>query len=200
ATEKRLDGTTFTEAAVLEQEKRYVELVAAGTVMATEVAERTRQMQALSEELARSAKMKDEMLAELDRVQGRQRDTTGQIQASEDQLMRAENMFKQLESRRSQVAFGEKKLAAVESRLAEIKQLATELDKSIAAIASREQLVNAVKAEVENVHAISARSKADLLHVTEHRGEVATLRSQVDLLLSRIGETDERIAAIDAKR
>src|SRR5207245_178768 len=57
-----------------------------------------------------------------------------------------------------QMAFGEKKLAAVESRLAEIKQLATELDKSIAAIAAREQLVNAVKAEVENVHTISARS------------------------------------------
>ena len=67
--------------------------------------------------------MKDEMLAELDRVQGRQRDAGSQIQASEDQLTRAEEMFKQLEARRSQVAFGEKKLAAVESRLAEIKQL-----------------------------------------------------------------------------
>jgi uncharacterized coiled-coil protein SlyX len=76
----------------------------------------------------------------------------------------------------------------------------TELDKSIAAIAAREQLVNAVKAEVQNVHEISARSKADLAHVTEHRGEVATLKGQVDLLLSRIGETDERIVAIDAKR
>ena len=57
-----------------------------------------------------------------------------------------------------------------------------------------------MKAEVQNVHEISARSKADLAHVTEHRGEVATLKGQVDLLLSRIGETDERIVAIDAKR
>ena len=40
--------------------------------------------------------------------------------------------------------------------------IATDLDKSISAIAGREQLVNAVKAEVENVHQISARSKADL--------------------------------------
>jgi len=109
-------------------------------------------------------------------------------------------MFKQLESRRSQMAFGEKKLGVVESRLAEIKQLATELDKSIAAIASREQLVNVIKAEVENVHQISARGKADLAHVTEHLAEIATLKNQVDLLLSRIGETDDRIAAIDGKR
>ena len=57
-----------------------------------------------------------------------------------------------------------------------------------------------MKSEVENVHQISARSKADLAHVTEHRGEVTTLRNQVDLLLSRISETDERIVAIDAKR
>ena len=64
----------------------------------------------------------------------------------------------------------------------------------------REELVNAVKAEVQGVHEISARSRADLNHVTEHRGEVATLKNQVDLLLSRIAETDERIVAIDAKR
>jgi DNA repair exonuclease SbcCD ATPase subunit len=198
--QKRLDGTKFGEVAIIEQEKRYAELVAMSKNVGNDVAERVRQMQVLGEELGRSAKVKDELLGELDRVQGRQRDTSSQIQASEDQLTRAEGMFKQLESRRSQVAFGEKKLAAVETRLAEIKQIATELDKSIAGIAGREALVNAVKAEVENVHQISARSKADLAHVTEHRGEVAALKSQVDLLLSRIGETDERIVAIDAKR
>ena len=200
AAEMRLDGTKFNESAIIEQEKRYVELVAASRAVATDVAERSRQMQALGEELARSATLKDEMLAELDRVQSRQRDAVSQGQASDDQLARAEDMFKQLESRRSQMTFSEKKLAAVESRLAEIKLLATELDKSIAAIASREQLVNVIKAEVENVHRISARSKADLAHITEHLAEVATLKNQVDLLLSRITETDDRIAAIDGKR
>ena len=49
--------------------------------VAADVAERTRQMQLLSEELARSSALKDEMLAELDRVNSRQRDTVGQIQA-----------------------------------------------------------------------------------------------------------------------
>ncbi|HEV8346927.1 MAG TPA: hypothetical protein VGQ16_10155 [Vicinamibacterales bacterium] len=200
AAEGRLNSVQFTEAAVIDQEKRYAELVAASKAVATEVGERTRQMQGLAEELARSAKVKDELLVELDRVQGRQRDTVSQIHASEDQLARAEQMFKQLEARRSQVAFGEKKLAAVESRLAEIKQLSTELDKSLAAIANREQLINAVKSEVENVHQISARSKADLAHVTEHRAEVAALKTNVDELLSRISETDERIKTIDARR
>src|ERR1043166_5911366 len=109
-------------------------------------------------------------------------------------------MFKQLEQRRTQVAFGEKKLAAVETRLIEIKQLADDLEKSIQTIASREQLINAVKAEVEQVHQISARSKADLAHVAENRNEIAVLKTRVDELLSRIGETDERIVAIDSRR
>ena len=66
--------------AIVDQEKRYVELVAASRAVTTEVAERSRQMQVLSEELARSSTLKDEMLAELDRVQSRQRDTVGQVQ------------------------------------------------------------------------------------------------------------------------
>src|SRR5207237_250784 len=142
---------------------------------ARSAAERASQRQFISEKLARSTAMKDELLAELDRVQSRQRDTVSQIQASEDQLARAEKMFKQLEQRRTQVAFGEKKLAAVESRLVEIRQVTDELDKSIQSVSNREQLVNAVKAEVQAVHEISARSKADLTHVIEHRGEVAAL-------------------------
>jgi chromosome segregation ATPase len=197
---ERLSAVKFTEGAAVEQEKRYTDLVASSRTIAEQVAEHSRRMHALGEELARSTKMKDEMIADIERVQARHRDTVSQIHASEDQLARAEAMFKQLEARRSQVAFGEKKLAAVETRLAEIKQLATELDKSLASLANREQLVNAVRAEVENVHHISARSKADLAHVTQHTQEVTALKTRVDLLLSRIAETDERIASIDARR
>src|SRR5262249_32360297 len=153
-----------------------------------------------SEEIARSSTMKDELVADLDRVQGRQRDAVAQIQSSEDQLARAEKMFRQLEQRRTQAAVCEKKLAAVECRLGAIPRPADELDKSIQSISSREQLVSAVKAEVESVHEISARSRADLAHVTEHRAEVAALKTRVDDLLSRIAETDERIAAIDGRR
>lgn len=197
---ERIQTVKADESTMAEQEKRFTELVAASKAVAVEVFERTRQMQVLSEELARSTGIRDELLVDLDRVQNRQRDTVSHIQASEDQLSRAEKMFKQLEQRRAQVAFGEKKLAAVETRLAEIKQLGDEIEKNIQAITTRQQLVSTVKSEVEQVYQISARSKADLAHVAEHRGEVAALKTRVDELLSRIAETDERIAAIDGRR
>ncbi len=200
AHEGRLGAMTFTEATAVEQEKRYAELVSASRIIVAEVAERSRQMQTLGEQMGLATTMKNEMLAELDRVASRHRETVGHIHASEDQLTRAESLYKQLEQRRLQLALSEQKLAKVESRLADATTLATELDKSAAAIATREQLVHAVKAEVESVHEISARSRADLAHVADQRGEVAALRAQVDLLLSRIAETGDRMAAIEAQR
>ena len=200
ATAEQVSSVKYDEATIAEQQKRLVELVTTGQAVAADVAERSRQMQMLSEDLARSTNVKDELLAELDAVQVRQRDAVSQIQASDDQLVRAEQMFKRLEERRTQIAFGEKALAAVESRLAEIARLATELDTHLASITSREQMVHAVKAEVDQVHQISARSKADLAHMIEHQHEVVRLRATVDELLSRLTETDGRMAEIDARR
>ena len=173
----RIDGVKFDEATVAEQERRFVELVAASKGAVTEVNERTRQMQLLSEELARSAAIKDELLGELDRVQSRQRDTVGQVQASEDQLGRAERMFKQLEQRSRRWRW--RKLGAVESRLLEIRQVADDMEKSIQAIASREQLVNTVKSEVEQVYQISARSKGGSALRHREPVEIAALKTRV---------------------
>ena len=106
---ERIGRIKHDEEFVAAQQARFAELVEASRAVAGDVADRTRQMQALSEELARSAGIKDELLVELDRVQSRQREAGGQIQAAEEQLVRAEKMYKQLEQRRTQLAFSEKK-------------------------------------------------------------------------------------------
>jgi hypothetical protein len=133
-------------------------------------------------------------------LQYRHRDTVSQLQANEDQFARAEKMLEVFEERRRQMLVGEKNLAAIESRLAEIRQAADDLGKTVEAIASREQVVQAVKAELNEVHLISARSKADLDHLLQHRGEVEALKTRVDHLLLEVAETDERIVAIEAHR
>ncbi len=196
----RLEEVKRDEADVAEQEKRFVELLAASRGVSTEVAERVRQMQALSEELGRSSTVRDELMADLGRVQERQREVVAHLEATEDQLKRTEKLFKQLDQRRTQLAFAEKKMGAFEARIAELKQSTDEFDKKIQAISQREALVAAVKKEVESIYEISARSKSDLEHVSEHRGELDALKGKVDELLGRIGETDERIAAIDTRR
>ena len=61
-------------------------------------------------------------------------------------------------------------------------------------------LVQAVKAEVESVHKISSRSKADLQFVTDHRSDVTDLRAKVEDLLGRVEDTDMKIAAIESRR
>ena len=60
--------------------------------------------------------------------------------------------------------------------------------------------MGAVKAEVEEVQQISARSKADLQHVVKNRAKVDALRVRVEEALKAIVETEERIAVIEGRR
>jgi chromosome segregation ATPase len=199
STRSRLDEIKSDGATIAELAEQYSELRERDRLLASEVAERTQQMQALSGEVVRCEQTKNVLVSELDAVQRRQRETIGQTEASEDQLVRVERLFKQLEERRAQIAVGESKLAAVEARLAELKQTSADLERSHQAIATREQLVSAIKEEVETVHLISARSRADLDYVVEHRGEVSAVKAQVDQLSSRLADTNQRMVSIDAR-
>ena len=188
------------ESVVHDQKAHLTELVEQGRSLAAETAEKLKQVQAVSDDLSRAHAIKEELLTELARVQSKQRDAVTQTEAAEDQLKRAETMVKQLEQRRTQLAFSEKKIATFEQRLAELARGAETVEQKIKAIAERDVLVQAVKAEVESVHKISSRSKADLQFVTDHRSDVADLRAKVEDLLGRVDDTDTKIAAIEARR
>src|SRR5215471_17016439 len=106
----RFVGAQQEEAALAEQEKRLAEMLAASRGHAAEAAERQKQTQGLAEEVARSAVVKDELLQELARVQGRQRDVSAQLDASEDQLKRLEAASKALDLCLTQAASTEKRI------------------------------------------------------------------------------------------
>jgi chromosome segregation ATPase len=188
------------DASVVRQQTALTELVEQSRHLAVTAGDRLTHMQGMCNELARASALKDELLSELSLVQARQRDVASHAGAAEEQIKRAEAMLRQLEQRRSQLAFAEKKITTFESRLNELKQQSDSIDGKIAAIADRDGLVQSVRAEVENIREITARSKADVNFVAEHRHEVATARAQVEDLLSRVGDTEQRLAGIDARR
>ena len=188
------------EAKITAQETRLAELLDASRAVAVEVGDRVKQIEGLSAELGRSSVVKDELVEELSRAQGRQRDVAAQMEGSEDQLKRLEDQFKELDQRRSQVVFAERKVTAFEGRLGELRTMVEEVERNIQAIGAREAFVGTVKKEVAAIHEISARNKADLQHVTQHRGEVVALKASVDAVLKGIGETEERIAVIEARK
>ena len=188
------------ESVVHEQKARLTELVEQGKALASETTERLKQVQTVGDELGRAAVIKEELFTELARVQARQRDAVTQTEAAEDQLKRAETMVKQLEQRRTQLAFSEKKITTFELRLTDLTRATEGVEQKIKLIAEKESLVQAVKAEVESVHKISSRSKADLQFVTDHRAEVTDLRGKVEDLLGRVSDTDTKIADIESRR
>src|SRR5205814_48010 len=115
-------------------------------VMTADVGEQVKRVQALGEELNRASAAKDGRIAELARTQARQRDAVAQDEAAEDQLKRAEAMYKSLEQRRTQLAFSEKKMSTIEAKMAELAQKSSEIEQKMKALAEREAVVNAVKA------------------------------------------------------
>ena len=97
----------------------------------------------------------------------------------------------------------ETQFARLEARWAgldRIEQRIDQLEQRLKSLAEHEVLVQAVKAEVENIHQISGRSKADLQFVSDHRTEVSELRSKVEDLLSRVHDTDGKIEMIESRR
>ena len=199
-TQTQVEDVRKSDKEVIDQERRLTALLAGTRSVAAEADERLAQVQGLIAELARSVAVKEELSDELGRVQYRQREVGAHFQTSEDQLKRVEAMTKQLERRRSRLAFGEKKIATFESRLGELKTLADEVDAKIQAIAVRDTFVESVKQEVEGLHEISARSKADLDHVAAHRADAVTSRERANEVLACVGETEQRMAVIESRR
>ncbi len=195
-----VDALKKDEALVNEQKTRFSELVEHGRALSIETAQRLQQVQAVSEDLGRATALKEEVLAELARVQARQRDAVSQTDAAEDQLKRVETAVKQLEQRSAQLLHSERNIEAFEGRLNELDRGAQSVEQKIESLGRSEAIVQAVKAEVENIREISSRSKADLQFVTEHRDDVTELRSKVEDLLGRASDTDGKIVMIESRR
>ena len=195
-----LRNARLDEAVIKAQEARLGDLAESSSLLLAETAERTHQLNALREEVGRSVAAKDELVAQLSHAQAGQREVMGQVEAAETQLTRAESLHKALEERRTELRLAERTCASVEAKVERIGSKSTDLDAMLKALADREAIVTAVKAEVDTIHEIGARSKADLQYLAQHRDEMATLREQVHDLLAKTEQTEDRLAFVRAQR
>ena len=188
------------EAAAQEQRTRLMQLVQEGAQQVAQTGEQLRQVRELGETLAHVHGRSEDVMAELAQVQARQADALAQVSLTEDQLQRAEAMVRLIEQRRASMTHTDKALAGFESRLVELDRMTEGLDKRMKWLADREATVQAVKTEVDGIRQLASRSKDDLQFVTEHRQQLGELRGEVEGLLSRISDTDGKIALIESWR
>ena len=87
-------------------------------------------------------------------------------------------------------------VTALTARHAELSLKLDEGEQKMKVLADREALVTAVKQELDAVHQMSARSKADLQYLSEHREDLALLRSRLEELLSLTGAAEQKIRRI----
>ena len=198
--EARLNGLRRTDADLAEQEQRLDALVAASRDHHAAVVERTAHLETLAAELNRGSLLKNELVADLTRVQAEHRETLSRLAATEEQLKHLDVLRQQLDDRQSALSAAEQRMTAFEVQAEHLARLAAENDVKLQAIASREVMVATVKAEVDQVRDVAAAAKREVEAIVERREELQSLRTRLDILVQALGNTDERVAMIEARR
>jgi chromosome segregation ATPase len=198
--EARMNGLRRSETDLTEQERRLEALVAASRDQHAAIAERTADFDALGKELTRASVLKNELLADLLRVQAQHQETAVRMAAAEEQLKHVDALHQQLDDRQSALSAAEQRMTAFEAQVGNLARLATETDVKLQAIASRELMVATIKAEVDQVRNVAAAAKSDVEAIVERREELQALRTRLNALAQALGDTDERIATIESRR
>jgi DNA repair exonuclease SbcCD ATPase subunit len=196
----RLASAVQDQATLTSQEQRIAAMLESLRSISAETAERLVQAEGLTTALSRSDAIKASLLQELASVQGRQREVAGQLETADAQLKALDTTMRSLERRHDQLAFSEKKITRFEDKVAELVGVTDTVERRIEDVVRRDETVQSIRREVEGVHEVSARSKADLAHLERQRGEVITLRATVDELLSTARDAEQRLREIQAQR
>jgi len=196
----RVESLRVSDAELVGQERRLLELLAGSRAAAAAATERLSQVQSLGTQLDKSQEIKDGLLAELARAEARQKEVSIHIESADDQLQKLQATAASAEARRAQLSTADKRLSAFQSRLEELHGLTEDVDRRVQELGQREAIVEAVRRQVEAVHAVGLKSREDLEYVASHRNEMAGLRERVDELIGCIGETESRLASIHSRR
>jgi chromosome segregation ATPase len=198
--ETRMNGLRRSETDLAEHEQRLEALVAAGRDHQAALAEQTTHLETLTEDLNRGSLLKNELIADLTRVQAEHQEAAARLAATEEQLKYLDALRQQLDDRQSALTAAEQRMTAFEARAEHLARLAADNDLKLQGIAGREVMVAAVKAEVDQVRDVAAAAKSDVEAIIERREELQTLRTRLDMLGQALGNTDERIATIESRR
>jgi chromosome segregation ATPase len=198
--ETRMNGLRRSETDLADQEQRLDALVAASRDQQAAIGERTTHLEALAEELNRASLLRNELVADLSRVQAQHQETAARMAATEEQLKHVDALRQQLDDRQSALTVAEQRMTAFEAQIGNLARLAADTDVKIQAIAGREVMVAAIKAEVDQVRDVAAATKSDVEAIVERREELQALRTRLDVLVHALGDTDERLTTIEARR
>lgn len=196
----RLAASLQDQASLTSQERRITEMLQSVRALGSETAEHLATAHGLSATFGRAEAIKDALVKELALVQGRQQDVAGQLETADTQMKSMDATVRGLEQRHDQLSFSEKRISSFEAKIAELKGVTETIERRIQDVVARDETVQSIRREVEGVHDVSARSKADLHHLDAHRGDIVALRSRVDELLATAQATEQRIAEINAQR
>jgi chromosome segregation ATPase len=198
-TAHRVQGLHRDEETLTAQERRLTSLNDSAVGLATELAERIDLLRGAQTELANTSALKEQLFNELAQLQGMHRETFTARREADNHLQQLSARYQQIEDRRGHVALAERTVEAVERRINELERVSDAVDKKIDAIASRERIVEAVKQQVETIHAVALKTQEDLASVAAGQSDLASGRAEVQRVLADLAELSAKTADVEAR-
>lgn len=104
-----------------------------------------------------------------------------------------EPLQEQLNALQAMASDMDEKFTALFARQAELAQKSDEFEQKLMALADREPVVRAVKEELDTVHQMSEKSKADLQYLSDHGEDLSLLRRRLEELLTLTAAAEQKI-------
>lgn len=196
---RRLDAIRRDDEVLASQEQRLEALSASADALSRDLAARLETLRALQVELGQAGTWKDQLRGDLTDMQRLQREIVAAIRGAEEQQQQLAVRCQQIEQQRAHVAVAERMVEAFEHRMLEAERSCESLNARIAAVSTREKIVEAVRREVEAVHGVARKVQDDLAAIEQAHTSIADGKAEVQRLLDALGVATASIADVEAR-
>ncbi len=139
------------------------------------------------------------LAGELARLQDTQRGLVDGSREAQELLGQIAGRLQTLEEGRARVEEAARLAASIERRLDEATRASEAVDAKSHAIAGRERVVDAVQAELAEIHAVARKTQDDLVAIVEGQSRVAETRAETERLFETLGAVAARISELEAR-
>jgi DNA repair exonuclease SbcCD ATPase subunit len=199
ATGSRLDALRQDDDAIDAQDRRLRALNDSAGALTHDLAGRLDALRGLQAELAQASALKVQVCDALAEMQRLQREILETTRDAQDQLQHVAARCQHIDQQRAHVELAERGMTVVAHRIEELERFSGSVDAKIDAIAGRERIIDAVKHEVETIHAVARKAQEDLAASVDGYSHLAEGRAEVQRLLDALADAASKIADVEAR-
>lgn len=157
-----------------------------------ELDQRQGSLEKASEHLERASTLRQEAAATAQQLEEQLQSLTSILTSAENRAGRMTALSENLEDRSNSLCFVEKRMVQFEERLAKWELAEAEVARALDHVAGRQATIDTLQVDIRSMFKMTERTVEDVRAITEAQPEIGQTRAQVEQLLGRFQELDER--------